>query len=74
MRALGDAYSEHREATIAEIFGTALNNTAQSYNKEERYAHTEQVGLEYVLAGDPGLKLCTHERGPPVAPPEPPTP
>ncbi len=72
--ALDEAYSKGREATIAEIFGTALNSTAQSYNKEERYAHTEQVGLEYVLAGDPGLRLCKHESVQPVVPPEPPTP
>lgn len=54
----------HR-ATISELFAHALELTAKRLKDDKPNARYDEIGLEYVLLGNPSLVLCPEAGAPP---------
>lgn len=54
---LQDAYANHQTPTMAELFSKAFAATGLGYEKEN-HGFRQQIGLEFMLMGNPDLRLC----------------
>jgi hypothetical protein len=53
---------EHREnrrtPTLAELFARATEQTKEFFKKQKPNARLEEMALEFILVGNPYLRLC----------------
>ena len=55
---LDRAYASGNTPTLAEILQIAIDRTPRSSDAEPADISMQLQGLEYVMAGDPDLRLC----------------
>ena len=61
VQVLGSAYARNYAATVKEIFEQAVMRNNAPDGSDKKYYN--QQALEFVIAGDPTLKLCTSPSG-----------
>ena len=54
---MGEITSDRPPPTILELFDKTVARTAQKF-KDRADADYSELGLEYVLIGNPAIKLC----------------